>query len=257
MPPILLPAGFTNFAVQYLNKSFMATTFENKKIIVVGGSSGIGLATAKLFAEAKALVTVTGRSSEKLKTAQAMGLQTAQVDSAKAADVQTFFKKQGKLDHLIIALGGSKGAGLFSELSIPSLREGFEEKFFPQLNTLQAALPYLNEGSSVTLVTAISATAKIPGVSGLGAINGALEIMVPILAKELKTIRINAVSPGVVDTPWWDFLPAATKQETFNHYAAQITVGRIAQADEIANAIVFLAGNAYMTGKVVACDGGM
>jgi len=235
----------------------MTATFENKKIVVVGGTSGIGLATAKLFAEAKALVTVTGRNSEKLLAAKVIGLQTVQVDSAKAADLEMFFKQQGKLDHLVIALGGSKGAGLFSELSIQALREGFEEKFFPQLNTLQAAFPYMNTGGSITLVTAISATAKIPGVSGLGAINGALEIMVPILAKELKAIRINAVSPGVVDTPWWDFLPAASKQETFSHYATQIIVGRVAQASEIANAIAFLAANEYMTGKVVACDGGM
>ena len=70
-------------------------------------------------------------------------------------------------------------------------------------------------------------------------------------------ILINAVSPGVVDTSWCDFLPEQAKQETFKQYATQIPAGRVGQPDEIANAILFLAGNQFMTGKVIGCDGGM
>jgi NAD(P)-dependent dehydrogenase (short-subunit alcohol dehydrogenase family) len=122
---------------------------------------------------------------------------------------------------------------------------------------LKAALPFLNDKSSITLITAITGTGKIPGTSGIGAINGALEIMVSILAKELKPLRVNAISPGVVDTPWWNFLPEDTKQETFAQYAAQIAVGRIANPDDIADAILFVAENEYMTGQIIGCDGGL
>lgn len=232
-------------------------SLHNKKIIVAGGTSGIGLATAQLFAKAGASVTVTGRNAEKLNTAQRAGLQTAQVDSSSPTALETFFKSAGKVDHLVIALGSTKGLGNFSELSLEDLRAGFEEKYWPHLNTLKAALPYVNTTGSITLITAITGSGKIPGTSGIGSINGALEIFVPVLAKELKPLRINAVSPGVVDTPWWDFLPEEVKKKTFEGYASQITVGRIAQPEDIAQTILFLAENAYMTGKIIACDGGL
>ena len=235
----------------------METPFKNKKIIIAGGSSGIGLAAAGQFKEQQAQVTVTGRNPDRLKNAAQTGLETAVIDSSNREALDTFFKSYGPIDHLVISLSGSKGIGNFSELSLQVLREGFEEKYWPILNTVQSALPFINKGGSITLVTAISATAQLPGTSGLAALNGALEIMVPVWAKELTHIRINAVSPGVIDTSWWDFLPEQEKHETFKQYAAQIPAGRVGKPDEIANAILFLAGNEYMTGKVIGCDGGM
>lgn len=235
----------------------MTSSFENKQVIIAGGTSGIGLATAQLLAAAKAIVTVTGRNPEKLTAAAAAGLKTAAVDSSNRSAAEAFFKAHGPIDHLIITVSGSKGAGNFADLPLDTLREGFDQKFWAQLNTIQAAIPYMNAGGSITLVTAISAIAQLPGVSGLAAINGALEQMVPILAKELKPVRINAVSPGVVDTAWWDFLPQAAKAETFAQFSQQIAVGRVAQPEEIAQAILFVAGNGYMTGKVVGIDGGL
>lgn len=142
-------------------------------------------------------------------------------------------------------------------MSLAELREGFEEKFWSQLETVQSALPYLRSEGSVTLITAISAVAKLPGVSGLAAVNGALELMVPIWARELRTIRFNAVSPGVIDTPWWDFVPKEDRQAAFAQYTAGIPVARAGRPEEVADAIVFLAGNGYITGKVLGVDGGI
>jgi len=235
----------------------METPFENKKIIIAGGSSGIGLAAAIQFKQQEAQVTVTGRNPDKLKNAAKTDLQTAVIDSSDREALDSFFKSYGPVDHVVISLSGSKGIGNFAGLSLQVLRDGFEEKYWPILNTVQSALPFINKGGSITLVTAISATAQLPGTSGLAALNGALEIMVPVWAKELTHIRINAVSPGVVDTSWWDFLPEQEKNETFKQYATQIPAGRVGKPDEIANAILFLAGNEYMTGKVIGCDGGM
>lgn len=114
----------------------------------------------------------------------------------------------------------------------------------------------MNKGGSITLITAVSATAKMPGTSGLAAINGALELMVPVLAKELP-VRVNAVSPGVIDTSWWNFLPAEAKQEAFAQYGSQTLAGRVGKAKEVADAVSFLINNAYVTGMVVRCDGGL
>jgi NAD(P)-dependent dehydrogenase (short-subunit alcohol dehydrogenase family) len=238
-----------------LNISTM--TFKGKKIVVVGGTSGIGLATAQRFQQEGAVVTVTGRNAEKLRLAEGKGLAAAAVDSRERPALDLFFAKQGVVDHLVVAASGGKGMGEFATLSLGELREGFDAKFWPHLETLQAAIPFLSAGGSVTLVTACSSAAKMPGTSGLAAMNGALELMVPILARELKTIRINAVSPGVVDTPWWDFIPQENKAGAFAQFTANIPVGREAQPAEVADAIVFLAGNAYMTGKVIFCDGGL
>lgn len=235
----------------------MNAVFENKKAIVVGGSSGIGLATAQLLTNSKAQVTVTGRDAGKLKQVQqTTGLQIQVLDSADRSALDAFFKQTGAIDHLVISVSGSKGMGNFAELPLQELRAGFEGKFWPQLNTLQAALPYMNSNGSITLITAISSIAQKAGTSGLAAINGALELMVPILAQELKPLRINAVSPGVVDTPWWNFAPEEAKQQAFQQLTGNIPAGRVARPEEIADAVVFTLGNSYLTGTVIHCDGG-
>lgn len=230
---------------------------QHKKIVVAGGTSGIGLATAKGFQQLGGIVTVTGRNAERLGAAERQGFKAAAVDSRDRKALDVFFAGHGAVDHLVIAASGGKGMGEFAGLSLAELREGFEAKFWPQLETLQSALPYMEKGGSVTLITAISAIARLPGASGLAAINGALELMVPVLSRELKPVRINAVSPGLIDTPWWDFVPRENRQETFAQFTAGIPVARAGRPEEVADAILFVAGNGYITGKVLGVDGGM
>jgi len=235
----------------------MYNPFENRKAIVVGGSSGIGLATAQLLAKQNAVVTVTGRNEEKLQQVKKNhGFETAVVNSTDRKALDTFFKRSGNIDHLVIAVSGAKGIGNFAELDLNDLREGFDNKFWPQLHTLQAALPYMNKTGSITLITAVSGMARKPGTSGLAAINGGLELMIPTLAQELKPLRINAVSPGVVDTPWWNFVPDNEKAKVFEQFTGHIPAGREAKPEEIADAILFTLGNTYLTGAVIPVDGG-
>jgi NAD(P)-dependent dehydrogenase (short-subunit alcohol dehydrogenase family) len=231
--------------------------FKDQKIVIAGGTSGIGLATARCFLTQGADVWVTGRKPERLVAARQEGMHAEAVDSRDRKALDAFFAAVGGLDHLVIATSGGKGMGEFAGLSLDVLREGFAEKFWPQLETAQAALPVLRAGGSVTFITAISSMAKAKGTSGLAAINGALELMVPILSRELAPVRVNAVSPGLVDTPWWDFMPEESKRAAFAQFTPQIPVGRVAQPEEVADVIGFLAGNAYMTGKVIGVDGGM
>ncbi|WP_327299685.1 SDR family oxidoreductase [Streptomyces sp. NBC_01197] len=133
---------------------------------------------------------------------------------------------------------------------------GFEGKFWPYLRLLQPALPRLRKDGSVTLVTAASAHAAFPGTAGLAAINGALQAMVPPLATELAPLRINAVAPGVIDTPWWDRVPAEQREALFEGLAAGTPVGRVGQAEDIARAIHMFALNGFVTGVVLDCTGG-
>jgi len=249
-----LPWQITNFA-EYLKSNIMVS-LQSKKTVVAGGTSGIGLATALLFKKAGATVTVTGRNATKLSNAKKEGLQVAEVDSSNIPALVAFFNAQGNFDNLVIALGSTKGIGNFKDLSLDDVRAGFEEKYWAQLYTLKAALPYINAGGCITLITGNAASRQLPQTSGIGSINGALEIYVPILAKELQPLRINAVSPGIIDTPWWNFLPEDAKNKAFEEYATHIAVGRVGHPGDIAHTILFLSENDYMTGKIITCDGG-
>ena len=96
-----------------------------------------------------------------------------------------------------------------------------------------------------------------PGTVGLAAINGAIEAMVRPLAAELAPVRVNAVSPGVIDTAWWNWLPEDQKQGVFDQYGKASLVGRVGQPGEVAQVIKLLVENAFMTGQVIVCDGGL
>ncbi|MET8704167.1 SDR family oxidoreductase [Kitasatospora sp. NPDC058032] len=239
--------------------STASNLFAGQRVVVMGGSSGIGEAAATAFAADGAEVVVTGRDRDRLDAAVARigGKSTGQrLDAADPVALAEFFAGAGTVDHLVVAVSGAAGSGPFAHLDLAELATGFDAKFWPQVRVLQAALPHLREDGSVTLITAASARAAFPGTAGLAAINGALEAMVPPLAVELAPLRVNAVSPGVVDTPWWDRVPAEQRAVLFEGLAATTPVGRVGRAEDVARAIHMLAANTFVTGVVFDCTGG-
>ena len=228
--------------------------------VIVGGSSGIGLATAQHLLASGAQVTVTGRSETRLADAMRQLGPDAQVmamDATAADALPAQFAQIGKFDHLVLALGSGKGFGPFATVSLADVKLGFEEKVYAHFATAQAALPFLNQAGSMTFVSAVSAHAAAPGTAGIGAANAAVAALVPILAVELKPLRVNGVSPGVIDTPWWDAFPEEQKQAMFETYAATTPVGRVGRPEDVAQAIAFLIADSFMTGHVLICDGGL
>jgi NAD(P)-dependent dehydrogenase (short-subunit alcohol dehydrogenase family) len=115
----------------------------------------------------------------------------------------------------------------------------------------------LNPRGSLTFVSGISARSAHPGTAGLAAINGAIEAMVRPLARELAPLRVNAVSPGVVETPWWDRLAPDMRRKLLTQTAAATLVGRNGTADDLGHAVAFIVNNEFVTGTVLEVDGGL
>jgi NAD(P)-dependent dehydrogenase (short-subunit alcohol dehydrogenase family) len=248
-----------------------------KHAVVAGGTSGIGEATAAAFAAAGADVLVTGRDATRLAASTARsgarGLAcdaTSENDRARlAADVGAWgaadaagsatgtAEAAGTIDFLVLSLSGASGGGPFAALDLDGLRAAFEGKLWPQLAVLQALLPQLADDASVVFVSAASARAALPGTTGLAALNGALEAAIRPLATELAPRRVNAVSPGVIDTPWWAAAPADLREQTYASIAETVPAGRVGTPQDVASAILLLATNPYITGTTVAVDGGL
>ena len=230
----------------------------DRTALVVGGTSGIGLATARRLHGLGATVHIAGRGKERLDDVAASdpGLIGHQADGASAAEIGALAEAIGTIEWLIVTLSGSDGAGPLTGLDLAVLRRAFDAKFWGHITTVQAALPYLAADGSVTLLGAISARAGAPGIAGIAAINGAVEALVKPLAVELAPIRVNGISPGFVDTPWWAALPDEARQAYFAQAAGALLTRRIATADDVADAVVLAATNPNVTGTIIETDGG-
>lgn len=227
-------------------------------VVIIGGSSGIGLAGARLLANSMK-VTIAGRDEHRLAAAKATidgDIDALVFDATSGSARSSFFAGLAPFDHLVLALGSRRGLGPLASLTEEEVVAGFAEKVWPHLFCAQAALPHIRATGSVTFLSAISGQAAMPGTVGIGSANAAIAAFVPILAAELKPLRVNAVSPGVVDTPWWDFLGAEQRQGVLEGFAARSPVGRIGQPEDIAAAIAFLVTNGFTTGTLLICDGG-
>jgi NAD(P)-dependent dehydrogenase (short-subunit alcohol dehydrogenase family) len=235
-------------------------SFDGQRVVIIGASAGIGEAAAKAFAARGATVTITGRSKERLdQAAQRIGhpVLAAELDATSRGMLDAFFATTGTVDHLVLSASpGAVGVGPIAALDETALRQAFDGKFFAHVNAIQAALPRLRRDGSVTLVTAASARAAFPGTAGIAAANGALETMIAPLAVELAPLRVNAVSPGVIDTHWWRGLPEDQRRSYFESVAAVTPVRRVGRPDDVAEAIVYLAGATFVTGTVLECTGG-
>jgi NAD(P)-dependent dehydrogenase (short-subunit alcohol dehydrogenase family) len=233
-------------------------SLQGHSVVVVGGSSGLGAAAAERFARDGAEVVVVGRDGARTEAvAGRIGARAEVVDLRDPGAVQGLFARLGPIDDLVVTVTGRDGAGPFATLDLAALRRGIEDKVLTQLAIVQAALPTLAERGSITLITAASARAALPGTVGLAAINGALEAAVRPLAAELAPRRVNAISPGVVATAWWDGFGDAAREAVFAQARETLPVGRVGTPEELGDLIVAVAGAAFMTGAVVPCDGGL
>ncbi|WP_103348784.1 SDR family oxidoreductase [Amycolatopsis sp. CA-128772] len=226
--------------------------------LVAGGTSGIGLATARRLRQRGYDVHVTGRGKERLDDVALSDpdLTGHQADGGDATAMAALAGSLGTVDVLVVSLSGTEGMGPIEALDLAMLRRAFDAKFWAHLTTVQAVLPHLAADGSITLLSAITARAAMAGTAGIGALNAAIEALVKPLAVELAPRRVNAVSPGVVDTAWWSGFPAELREGFFAQTAASTPARRVATADDVAEVVTLAATNRNLTGTVLEADGG-
>ncbi|WP_285404899.1 SDR family oxidoreductase [Luteibacter sp. ME-Dv--P-043b] len=229
-----------------------------KKVVVIGGGSGMGLEVAHQAASAGSEVVLFGRSETKLKqAAETIPGQASwkSVDIGDEDSVRRAFSTLDGVDH-VVSTAASLTFAPIDKVSTAQIEDMLASKFWGPLFAAKHAAPLLRAGGSITFLSGLAAYRPGPGATIVAALNAALEGMAMGLALELKPVRVNVVSPGVIDTPTWDFLSAGDRQAMFDSIASQLPVGRVGQANDIAEAVLSVMTNGFINATVIHVDGG-
>ncbi|MDT4983459.1 MAG: hypothetical protein QOF95_949 [Pseudonocardiales bacterium] len=231
----------------------------NTRVVVLGGTSGIGLATAKAAAAAGASVVVASHNATKVRSAVAQlptGSEGYPVDASSSEELAALFEQVGEFDHLAYTAGDNLVPLTLDAYTPAQGRAFLELRVVSALEAVRLAMPHLRPDGSVTLT---SGTAAYRGGAGwfLGsAASGAIVSAARSLAVELAPIRVNVVAPGVVRSPLWTALPGADREAMFESVGAGLPLRRVAEVEDVAKAFLHLMDNDYLTGTVSVVDGG-
>jgi NAD(P)-dependent dehydrogenase (short-subunit alcohol dehydrogenase family) len=230
-------------------------SFTNQDVLVVGGSSGIGLATAKAFAAAGARVTIASRSSDKLAAAlNEIGgdARSEMLDTGDAQAVESFLSAH-MWNHVVVSAAQTP-SGPIRQLSLEDAHKAMESKFWGAYRVARAAR--IREGGSLTIVSGFLSVRPSATSVLQGAINAALESLVRGMALEFSPVRVNAVSPGMIRTPLWNGMEADKREAMFAAVAEKLPAKRAGEPEDIANAILYAASTPFTTGSTITVDGG-
>mgnify|MGYP000844011473 CR=1 FL=1 len=233
-------------------------SLNNTTVVVLGGSSGIGLATAQAAQAEGARVIITGRDAGRLETARVAlgGHADAKVlDAADETGTRELFAGLPALDHVFITAGTLVlDAKLAPDTS--TLAPAMDMRFWGALYAAKYAAPKIRPGGSITFMSGTASRRPLPGASVATASCGAVDAFARGLALDLAPIRVNTIQPGYVDTPLFDGIFGAQRDEILAAAGAKLPVGRVGRPDEIAQAVLFLMKNGYVTGINLVVDGG-
>ncbi|MGU3576603.1 SDR family oxidoreductase [Brucellaceae bacterium C25G] len=236
----------------------MSDALNNKTVVVIGGSSGIGFAVAQKAIEAGAHVVIGARDILRLEHAVTIlgkRSRSLQVDTSKTTSLASFFKDIGTFDHLFVSAATYVVAGLDSN-NTEEIESPFRSKFWGQYWAVKQAVPYLDKAGSVTLMAGAASSRPIKGGAVYAACNSAIEGLGRGLAIDLAPVRVNTISPGTIDGHLWQNRPKEIREMAFEHYRQNSLVGRPGTEDEIADTVLYLIKNRFVTGSNLYPDGG-
>jgi NAD(P)-dependent dehydrogenase (short-subunit alcohol dehydrogenase family) len=236
-----------------------ANDLQQKRVVVVGGSSGIGLAVAQQAASQGAKVVIISSNEERVQKAVGSIGGEAQGHSVNVSDegaVATFFAKLGSFDHLVFTAGDSLQLHDLAATDLQQARSAFELRYWSALAAVKYGSPHIRKGGSIVLTTGIAGQRPHKGWVIAASVCGTIEALTRALAVELAPIRVNAVSPGVVRTNLWQTMSAPERERLFESVGKSLPVGRVGEAPEIAQAYLFLMQEGFATGQTIVVDGG-
>ncbi|ORW30794.1 short-chain dehydrogenase [Mycobacterium paraense] len=234
----------------------MGDALRDQTVLVVGRGSGIARAVALLARSEGARAIVAGRDPAKLAGAYSdPGVAAEHVDVTDDASIAALADRLGAVDH-VVSTASARARGMLGDLDRQRLQLSFDTKVIGPAMLAKHFAPQINPGGSFVLFSGVHAFKHNVGYLGVGITNGAVDFLARWLAVELAPIRVNAVSPGVIDTGAWDALGDDGKRDYFRNIADGNPVGRIGTTDDIAGAVLFAMTNTFMTGMTLKVDGG-
>jgi NAD(P)-dependent dehydrogenase (short-subunit alcohol dehydrogenase family) len=232
---------------------------QGQRIIVIGGTSGIGLSVAQAAGHEGAEVVVAARGQHSIDSALALlprGAEGHRLDATDEVAVDAFFRRIGEFDHLVYTAGESLLMENFAEADLGRARRFLDTRLWGAYTAVQKAWPFIRQGGSVVLTTGTAGQRPIAGTTVVASVCGAVESLTRALALELAPLRVSVVSPGIARTDLWRDLPEETRTGLYESTAGTHPVGRVGEAADIAEAYLYLMRGGYSTGSVVTVDGG-
>jgi NAD(P)-dependent dehydrogenase (short-subunit alcohol dehydrogenase family) len=234
-------------------------SLNGKRIIILGGSSGIGLATAQAAANEGAHVIIVSGNQQRIDNALKElpeGSQGHAVDLSKEQNIKTFFDGIGQFDHLVYTAGENLVLHNISETNIEEAQQFFNVRYWGSLAAVKYASKYINKGGSINLTGGIASPRPGAGWGIAASICGAMEGFTRAMAVELAPIRVNQVSPGVIKTNLWNSMSDTDRESLYTNVGNALLLKRVGEAEDIAFTFIYMMKQQFGTGQVITVDGG-
>ncbi|SAL52491.1 short chain dehydrogenase [Caballeronia sordidicola] len=232
---------------------------KGKKVIVLGGSSGIGHAVAEYAVQEGAHVVIASSNAQRVEAVAASLGTKAQGRALDLTDehaVQAFFDSTGSFDHLVFTAGDSLRLGEVAKTDLTEARRAFDIRYWGALAAVKHGAPHIAKGGSIVLTTGIAALRPRSGWAFGASVCGAVEALARALAVELAPVRVNAVSPGLIATNLWQNMSEADRSAMYAQTGKHLPAGRVGEARDVAAAYLFLMESGFATGQTYVVDGG-
>jgi len=234
-------------------------SLKDKKVVVIGGSAGIGLATAKSVAAKGGLVIIASANQQRIdKALQELpaGSIGYAIDVTNEMQVKNLFERIGAFDHLVFTAGENLILGNVADTTLEMARKYFNTRYWGAFAAVKYATPFIHTAGSIVLTSGIASNRPNKGWALGASICAAMEGFARAMAMELAPIRVNIVSPGVVKTALWDGMPETERELMYTNIGNALPVKRVGEVEDIAKAFVYLLEQEYGTGQTLIIEGG-